>query len=447
MNILEGGEVLDNLILVGIIVIIMLLLLIFLNVSIGISFIVSGLIGAWLILGLDRSLSFLINVAFSSIAKPSWVAIPLFILLGSLAVQSGMASKSYKSADAISAGMPGSVGIATTFANAAFGAVSGSSLAAVTVFGKTAFPEMRKLGYGKSFAAGIIASAGTFASMIPPSMMLIIYALFTNTSISELFIAGMIPGIVNAILFAMYIYFKAKNSSQMKRVSTKNISTKERINAAFSAWSVLLVAVVILGGIYTGVFTPTESAAIGCVLILAIGFFQGNFRKLNDLTDSLKESASTTSMIFLINIGALFFAKILVLTKLPQEFTTFLTGLNVAPIVIIILICGLYFFLGMIMVPIGIYAMTLPIIAPILTLLGYDLVWFGIISMLLMEIGAITPPVGLNVYALKGVVSKDVSITDIFKGVWAFVAIDIVLLVILIAFPQITLWLPSLLQK
>lgn len=434
-----------NVLLVGVIVIVLLLLLIFLNVSIGMSFIVSGLIGAWLILGLDKSLSLLVNTSFSSIAKPSWTAIPLFILLGSLAVQSGMARKSYRSADAMAAGLPGSVGIATTLANAAFGAVSGSSLAAVSVFGKTALPEMRELGYGKSFAAGIIASAGTFASMIPPSMMLIIYALFTNTSISELFFAGLIPGIVNALLFAFYIYLKAKNNSEMRSKSTKNLSTKERLSAAFSAWSVLLVAVVILGGIYTGLFTPTESAAIGCVLILLIGIFQGNFRKMSHLTDSLKESASTTSMIFLINIGALYFAKVLVLTKMPQELTTFLTGLKVAPILVVILICILYFLLGMIMVPIGIYAMTLPIIAPILTSLGYDLVWFGIVSMLLMEIGAITPPVGLNVYALKGVVSRDVSITDIFKGIWAFVAIDVVLLMILIAFPQITLWLPSLL--
>ena len=436
-----------NGLMIGIIVIVLLLILIFLNVPIGMSFIVSGLIGTWLILGLDKSLSLLMNTAFSSIAKPSWTAIPLFILLGSLAVQSGLASKSYKSADAISSGLPGSVGIATTFANAAFGAVSGSSLAAVSVFGKTAMPEMRKLGYRKTFAAGIIASAGTFASMIPPSMMLIIYALFTNTSISDLFFAGLIPGILNAVLFAVYIYFVAKRNEEIKSKSTKGISLKERVNAMFSAWPVLLIAVTILGGIYTGLFTPTESAAVACIIVLLLGFFQGNFTKLNHLTDSLKESASTTSMIFLINIGALFFAKVLVLTKLPQDLTRFLTGLDVAPIVIVILVCVLYFILGMIMVPIGIYAMTLPIIAPILTSLGYDLVWFGIVSMLLMEIGAITPPVGLNVYALKGVVPKDVTITDIFKGVWAFVIIDLVLLIILIAFPQISLWLPSLLQK
>lgn len=436
----------SNVVMIGIVCILLLLILILIGVPLGISFILSGMISTFLILSLDQSFALLVTSAFSTIATPSWVAIPLFILLGSLAVNSGLASRAFKSANGFASGLPGSIGIATTLGNAIFGAISGASIAAVTVFGKAALPEMRKLNYDKSFASGIIASAGTFSSMIPPSTMFIIYALFSNTSVAGLFFAGIVPGLLNALIFAIYIYIKAKTSKEIRiRIeSEKQISIKHRITSVFSAWPIFLIAILILGGIYTGLFTPTEAAAVGGFTILIIGLFTRNINK-GKLSNALSETASTTSMLFLINIGALFYAKVLVLSRIPQEVTGFFMNLSVAPIVVVILICILYFLLGMIMVPIGIYAMTLPVIIPILSELGYDPIWFGVVSMLLMEIGAITPPVGLNVFALKGVASKDVSITDIFKGVWPFVILDIILLIFLIAFPQISLWLPNLL--
>jgi len=433
---------------VGIFCIVLLLILIFIGVPLGISFILSGGISSFLILGIDGAVAILIKSAFTTIATPSWVAIPLFILLGSLAMHSGLASKAFKSANGFAAGLPGSIGIATTVGNAIFGAVSGSSIAAVTVFGKAALPEMRELNYDKSFAAGIIAASGTFASMIPPSTMFIIYAVFSNTSVAGLFFAGVIPGLLNALIFSIYIFIKAKKSKEIaKRTETqKQVSIKNRMKSLSIAWPILLIAIIILGGIYTGKFTPTEAAAVGSIAVLIIGLLVKNINiNRKNLADALSETASTTSMLFLINVGALFYAKVLTLSRIPQEATNLLTSLPVAPVVIVILICMLYFLLGMIMVPIGIYAMTLPVIIPILTQLGYDPIWFGVVSMLLMEIGAITPPVGLNVFALKGVADKDISISDIFKGVWPFVGLDIILLIILIAFPQISLWLPSLL--
>ncbi|MFD1039348.1 TRAP transporter large permease [Virgibacillus byunsanensis] len=436
-----------DLTMIGIICIALLLLLIFLSVPVGIAFIISGVISTILIFDIERAISLLMGAAFSSIAAPSWTAIPLFILLGALAVQADLARRAFKSADAITSGMPGSVGITTCFACAGFGAISGASIAATSIFGKMALPEMRRLGYGKEFASGLIASAGTFASMIPPSMMFIIYALFTNTSIAELFFAGIIPGILTAVVYAIFIYVKSKRDKVLveRQKAEPKLNGKERLSALFSAWPIVLVAIVILGGIYTGLFTPTEAAAAGCVLILAVGIFEGRFRKLSDVNGALRESANTTSMVFLINIGALFYAKVLVLSRLPQDFTVYLTNLDVPPFVIVLIICLVFFLLGMIMVPIGIYAMILPIVIPIITSLGYDPIWFGVIALKLTEIGAVTPPVGLNVYALKGVVTKDISVVDIFKGIWPFVILDVIILSFLIAFPQITLWVPNLL--
>lgn len=437
-----------NALTIGLICILLLLALIFIGVPVGISFILSGTLSTYLLLGLDKSLSLLIQSAVTTIATPSWISIPLYILLGSLAVKTGLASRAFRSADGVASGLPGSVGIATTIGNAIFGAISGASIAAVAVFGRAALPEMRRLNYGKSFASGIIASAGTFASMIPPSTMFIIYALFSNTSVAGLFFAGIIPGLLNALLFSIYIYYRARNDINIMdgRGVKEELSFKERVSLISKAWPIILIAVVILGGIYLGVFTPTEAAAVGCAIILVFGLFEGNLNKKN-LLDAFSDTTSATSMLFLINIGALFYAKVLVLSRIPMVVTEYFTNLSVAPIMIIVIICILYFLLGMIMVPIGIYAMTLPIIIPIITDLGYDPIWFGVVSMLLMEIGAITPPVGLNVYALKGVAPDDVSTSDIFRGVWPFVIINIVLLIILISFPQISLWLPGKLLK
>lgn len=432
---------------IGVICIFLLLVFIAIGVPVGISFITSGLISTYLILDGPRAIALLISSAHSSIAAPSWVAIPLFILLGGLAVQSGLAQKAYRSADALASGLPGSIGIATTIGAAGFGAISGASIAATSIFGKMALPEMRKLGYDKKFASGIVASAGTIGSMIPPSMMFIIYALFTNTSVASLFFAGIIPGLLSAAMFALYIYIKAKRDPALveRQKAQPKLKPKERFTAGIEAWPILLIAVVLLGGIYTGIFTPTESAAVGCILIVGIGFFQGKFRKFNEFSDALRSSANTTSMIFLINIGALYYAKVLALSHMPTKVTSFFVSLDVPPIVIILIICAIFFVLGMIMVPIGIYALLLPIVAPIVSGLGYDLIWFGVVAMKLTEIGAVTPPVGLNVFALKGVVEKDISIMDIFRGVTPFVVIDIVILLILIAFPVLSLWLPNLL--
>ena len=212
-------------------------------------------------------------------------------------------------------------------------------------------------------------------------------------------------------------------------------------------WPVILIALIVLGGIYSGLFTPTEAAAAGALITLLFGWVQGSLRRLDTVIGAMKESANTTAMLFLINIGALFFSRVLALTRLPTELTMLLQHLDVSRIYILLGILAIMFFLGMIMVPIGIYALTLPIVFPILVNLGYDPIWFGVIALKLTEIGAITPPVGLNAYAMKGVIPRDmnISLEDIFRGVWPFLLCDIVMLFILILFPPLSTWLPNVL--
>lgn len=432
---------------VGILILVLLLGSIGAGVPIGVSFIASGLIGSTVLMGLDTALSLLSQTAYYSIAAPTWVCIPLFILMGSFAGIGGFATRAFRSVHNLSRGLPGSLGVATCYSCAAFGAISGSSIAASAIFARLALPEMLKYNYKKSFAVGCIASAGTFASMIPPSMMLIIYALFTQQSVGKLFAAGIIPGLITATVYSAYIVIGAKMNPKLAPgiPHERQLTFAQRWQEFFRLWPIMLIALVVLGGIYTGITTPTEAAAAGTIITIVLGYFLGGIRSMKDVVQAMKESANTTSMIFLINIGALYFSRVLATTRLPSDLTSAAMGLDVSSLVILILIMLVMFFLGMIMVPIGIFALTLPIVFPIIVNLGYDPIWFGIISLKLTEIGAITPPVGLNAYAVKGVTGKSVRLEDIFAGIWPFAGCDVIVLIMMIIFPQIVTFLPNLL--
>jgi C4-dicarboxylate transporter DctM subunit len=434
----------------GVFCIVLLLFLIGTGLQIGLAFLLSGFVISALLIGSSSSISLLGQASYFSIASPTWACIPLFILMGSFAALGGYASRAYNGVYALSRGLRGSLGVATCFSCAVFGAISGSSIATTAIFGKMALPEMNRLRYDKSFSVGCIASAGTFASMIPPSMMMIIYALFTQQSVGKLFAAGIIPGFLTASVYSASIIYRVRRHPSLAPPPSpeeKRLTPAQRWKEAGQVWPVLVIALVVLGGIYSGLFTPTEAAAAGSLITLLFGWMQGSFRRLDIVTGAMKESANTTAMLFLINVGALFYSRVLALTRLPTELTMLLQRADVPPIFILLGVIAIMFFLGMIMVPIGIYALTLPIVFPLLVKLGYDPIWFGVIALKLTEIGAITPPVGLNVYAMKGVVPKDagISLEAIFRGVWPFLLCDIVVLIILIIFPQLSTWLPSVL--
>ncbi len=432
----------------GILCIGILLLLMAAGMQIGLSFLLAGFLVCVLLLGFDSAVSLLGQSTYFTIATPTWTAIPLFILMGSFASNGGLARRAYDGVSALIGRMPGSLMVATCFSCALFGAVSGASIAAAAIFGKMALPEMNRLGYDKPLSVGCIASAGTFASMIPPSMMMIIYALFTQQSIGKLFAAGIVPGLLTACVYALLIVFMVKRNPRLapEARGAGDAPVPHRGRAALQIWPVALVASIVLGGLYSGLFTPTEAAAAGAIVTLGFGWAMREFTGVKDVTDAMYESANVTAMLFLINIGALFYSRVLSMTRLPTELTLMLQTADVAPIFILAGVMGIMFFLGMIMVPVGIYALVLPIAFPLLVSLGYDPVWFGVIALKLTEIGAITPPVGLNVFAIKGVVPRDMDlpIESIYKGCLPFLLCDVGVLVLLIAFPQIALWLPSL---
>ena len=433
---------------VGIIGIVALLASLGMGVSIGLAFILVSFATVLLLMGFDPALSFLGQTMYHSIASPNWCSIPLFILMGAFAAVAGFGKAIYDGLYKLTWRWPGSLAVATCFGSALFGAISGSSLANTAIFGKLVLPEMDRYKYDRSFAAACVASAGTFANMIPPSINFVIFALFTEQSIARLFAAGVIPGIFTALVYAASIFIRVRRNPHLAPEAEihEKLSFREKMECYKKMMPIGIVILVAFGGIYGGIFSPTEAAAAGCLITLIVGWFQGSIRKIGDLREPLRESANTTAMLFIINVGALFFSRFFALTDIPTELAMLVQGWDVPRWVILFGILVVYFLLGMIMVEIGIYALTLPIFMPIIISLGYDPIWFGVVVLKLSEIAAITPPVGLNVYMAKAVAGKNVSLEEIFRGIWPFCLCDIIVLIVLILFPQLSLWLPDLLM-
>ncbi|MBC8241222.1 MAG: TRAP transporter large permease subunit, partial [Alphaproteobacteria bacterium] len=291
----------------GILCIVVLLAIMAMGMQIGLAFLLAGFIICVILLGFDGSLVLLGQSAYFSIASPTWAAIPLFILMGAFASNGGLARRAYDGVHALSRKLPGSLLVATCLSCGVFGAVSGSSIATTAIFGKMALPEMNRLKYDKSLSIGCIASAGTFASMIPPSMMMIIYALFTQQSIGRLFAAGIVPGLMTAIVYTILIIVLVKRNPKLAPMSAHEDEEQpvgvHRIMEAMQMWPVLLIAVIVLGGLYTGIFTPTEAAAAGALVTLAFGFMSSTFKNMSDVTEAMRDSANVTAMLFLINVG------------------------------------------------------------------------------------------------------------------------------------------------
>ncbi len=434
---------------IGIFSIILLFLLLASSLHIAVNFFLVGFITSAILLSLNAALSLLGQTMYYSIATPSFTALPLFVLMGAFASNSGFAKRVYDGIHTATSGFPGSLGITTCFGCAAFGAVSGSSLAASAIFGRIALPEMKRHKYDRSFSLGTIAAAGTFAAMIPPSAMFIIYAIFTEQSVGKLFMAGIIPGLITAAVYAVSIIIRVRNNPSLapQIAEADSITLNRRFLSLVQMWPIVILASIVLGGIYSGIFTPTEAGAAGAFATLILGIFLGKLKNLNYIKDALKSSAQTTSMIFLIIVGALFYTRVLAITRIPTELSELIMAWDLPNAAVLFLILVIWFLLGMIIIPTGICALTLPIIYPIIVQLGYNPIWFGVIVLKLMEIAAVTPPVGLNVFTLKGVADKDTTIEEIYKGIWPFIICDLVVLVFLIIFPEIVLFLPDLMMK
>lgn len=421
-----------------------------LRVNIGLSFILAGFVSSLLLLDFSAAIALLGESAYSSIARPTWAALPLFLLMGAFCANGGLARLAYAGSYALAARLPGSLLVTTCISCGLFGSISGSSIATTAMFGKMALPEMNRFNYNSSLAVGCIASAGTFASMIPPSIMLIIYAVFTNQSVAALFAAGIIPGLLTIFTYVVGIIFVVWRKPSLAPAGDPSRyfgKSQSRAKSMRDMWPVFALAAVVLGGLYGGILTPTEAAGAGAAFSLIIALSLRSFDNPRRILDAATEASRMTAMLFLLIAGALYFSRVMAITGLPQDITRIFASEQLPRIAVLLTIMAVVFLLGMFMVPVGIYALTLPIVMPVMTELGFDPIWFGIIMLKLTEIGAITPPVGLNVFAMRAVTPPQMKIStgEIYRGCVFFVMLDFVVLALLVAFPGIVLWLPSLL--
>jgi tripartite ATP-independent transporter DctM subunit len=377
-------------------------------------------------------------------AHYSLSVIPLFIIMGYLGFFSGLTRDIFHTARHWFGHLPGGMAIATTYGCAGFAACTGSSVASAAVMGKMAIPEMRKYGYHPGFAAGAVAAGGTIATLIPPSVPLVIYGIITEQSVGFLLMAGFLPGILSAVIYAFMIQIRVKLKPSLAPPLEKS-PWKNRILSLKNTWGMVAILTLMLGGIYTGIFTPTEAGGAGAAGV----FFMGLLTRRMDLEKfklALLDTGRATVMIFAIIVGILIFIRFLALTGLPAAFSEVVVALPVPRIFILGGILGLFVFLGMFLDLIGMMLLALPIVFPPVIALGYDPIWFGVIVVKMGEICLITPPVGLNVYVVNSV-APDISSQTIFKGIIPFLCMDFLTLGVLIAFPQIVTYLPSLMMK
>ena len=369
--------------------------------------------------------------------------VPLFILMGNLVTRAGMSQELFRAAYAFIGHLRGGLAMATVWASAGFGGICGSSIATAATMAKVAYPSMKRFGYHDQLAAGTVAGAGTLGIMIPPSTIMIIYGVFTETNIGQLFAAGVLPGILGAILLCGAIVYTTWRHPEWGPPGRRS-SWGERLAALRDVWAVAALFLFVMGGIYGGLFTATEGAGMGAMgaLLFALARRALTWRTLYD---ALLESARTTSMLFLILIGALMFAEFINITTMPADLKVLVGRLGLSPAMVVSMICAIYVVLGTAMEELSMVLLTMPVFFPVVVQLGFDPVWFGIIIVCVVEIGLISPPVGMNMFVLKTLLPH-VPTGTVFRGVMPFMWADVVRLAILVAFPIISLWLPRMMR-
>jgi len=430
--------------LLGVLGFFVFLVLLIIGVPIGIGMAVVGFAGIVALKGFSIALNTLFMLPYSSTASWLLSVIPMFILMGSIAFYAGFTQDAYHCAYRWVGRFPGGLSVATLMGAAAFGACSGSSIAATAALGRLALPEMKRYGYNRSLAAGVVAMGGTLSALIPPSILLVIYGVITEESIGKLLIAGVIPGLLSMTLFSLLVVawatFKPGHAPQGER-----FSLRERLISLKNIVGILFLFFCVTGGIYTGVFTPTEAGAVGAFIILLMAIAM---RRLNwgVFKGVVVETLRVVSSIFLIVIGAYIFIQFLALTRLPVDFAEWVVGLPVHRLIIMAGTVVVYLIMGCFLDALGLILLTVPFISPALFALGFNPIWFGVVVVKLVEIGLLTPPVGIQAYVLKGV-APEISLREIFSGFIPFFVVDIFLVIgLLIAVPQIATFLPGLMK-
>ena len=414
--------------------------LMILRVPVGMAMGLVGVTGFGYLTGLGPALKLIGQTSMRTVTDYTFGVIPMFLLMGAFVTTSGISREMFRAAHTFLGHRRGGLGIATIAACGGFAAISGSSVATAATFSTVAYPEMRRYGYPSSFATGVIAAGGTLGAMLPPSTVLAVYGIITQQDIGKLFMAGVVPGLLAISMHMMTIAVIATLRPDYLP-SVPRSSWAERIDSLKDVWSPLLLFVFVIGGLYGGLFTPTEAGGMGASGAFIIGLLRGKLDR-KGIRDSLLQATRTAAAVFTVLIGALLFGYFLTITGVPQKVTEFLTSLGLGRYGVLALIMLMYLVLGCLMDAMAMIILTVPIIFPVVTELGFDPIWFGVIIVMTVELGLIHPPVGMNVFVIKSVV-KDVTFASIFKGVIPFIVADMIRLVILIAFPIIALWLPS----
>ena len=421
------------------------LVLIAMRLPIGVALGGVSILGVMAIRGPDVAAGLVKTIPFEFAANWSLSAIPMFLLMGAVAHHSGISSALFRAARLWMGGLPGGLAVASNFACAGFSAASGSSVATAAAMGRITIPEMIKQGYEKGLSTGVVAAAGTLGSLIPPSILMVIYGIFAEVSISKLLIAGILPGVLTATVYALMIMVRCKLNPKLAPRITEKPSLAEKMQALGGVWPLLALIIGIIGGIYGGIVTPTEAGAFGAFLAFLIAALQGRL-SLRVFKDSVMEAVNGTAQIFFVALGAVLLTKFLALSGVPhylnQSFGVWLQD----PVLLVLAAAFLYLVLGMFLEPLGLMLLTLPLLLPLFENAGADLIWFGVLVVKFLEVGLMTPPVGLNVYVVKSTVGDQVQLGTIFRGVSWFLLCEAIVIALLVAYPEIALVLPELMN-
>ena len=429
---------------VGIIGLAFLFFFLAIRMPVGFAMALIGLSGFIFLVSSEGGLTMAARATWGQFSSYNFSVVPLFILMGQFSFSSGISSRLYKSAYNWLGHMRGGLAMATIGACAGFAAICGSSTATVATMGAVALPEMKKYKYDMGLATGSIAAGGSMGILIPPSVILIIYGIMTEQSIGKLFAAGFIPGLLEAFLYIVTISIVCRLNPNLGPRGPK-ISLKSKITGLWGGTAeTLAIFALVFGGLFGGWFTPTEAAGVGAFAVMSLSIVM---RRLNvkGFTDSVYTTTRTTAMIMVIVLGAIIFNKFIAVTRVPFALADYVVGLNLPPLVIMGMIIIVYLIGGCFMDALGLILLTVPIFFPVAVKLGFDPIWFGIIITRISEIGVITPPVGMNVYVMKGV-APDIPLVTIFRGILPFLLADVVSVILLLFIPQISLFLPSIIK-
>lgn len=427
---------------VGIVGVVALIILVLIGVRVVFAASIVGLLGLVEIIGWQAGAGMVGTIPHSKSVTYALSVLPMFILIGFLAFHAGITRQLFDAARKWIGWVPGGLAVATVFATAGFAAVSGASTATAAVFARVAIPDMLKYGYDRKLAAGVVAAGGTLATLIPPSAILVIYAIIVEESVGKLLLAGFLPGVVSALIYASIIMFQCKLKPELGP-PVGGFTWGERFRALPGVLPIAAVVAIIISAIYLGWATPTEAGALGSFVVFLMALARG--MRWPSLKEALMETAKLTVVIFSLIWGVLVFVRFLGFSGLPEAFTQFIVSIDAPPIVILLCILLGYTILGMFMDAIGMLLLTLPVVYPAVIALGFDSIWFGIIVVKMAEVCLITPPIGLNCFVVNGV-RPDIPLTDVFKGIALFFIADVITLGVLIAFPDIILWLPRVLM-